>query len=400
MTKQQDIIRVFVHLAYDFGAETWNRKYERGELLGLNEPFAYGYHRAEKHGCRVEYSKDAVENSMSRLLRLGLRAILKFDIVHAWRNRKGIFDADVVWTHTESQNLAILLLFSLLQPHPRPKLIAQVTWIFDRWYKFTWFHRWLFRKLLAQADVLTVHSPENLKVARKLLPNVHTELVKMGIRADMMTTPRLRPCHRPIRLISLGNDEHRDWETLIRAVKGLDNCELRIVSRRVSPNLLANAGNISLAKIKSNRDLLRLYEWADIVVVALKPNLHASGITVLQEAALSGVPAISTNTGGLNAYFAKDEIHYVAPPQDVAALSRAIIECAQSDGTRYVQAIRAQAKMGEDGLSSEAFVKRHVELSKAMLADMKPHEIDRAKVMLDAVQAEAATAPARMRLRA
>jgi glycosyltransferase involved in cell wall biosynthesis len=376
----QNPIRVFVHLAYGFGAESWNRKYESGELIGFNEPFAYGYHRAEKHGCSVEYSKDAAENGASRLFRLGLRAILKFDVVHAWRNRKGIFGADVVWTHTESQNLAILLLFALLQPNPRPKLIAQVTWIFDRWHKFTWLHRWLFRKLLSQTDVLTLHSPENFQVARTLLPNVRVELVKMGIRDDMLTTPRLRPCHRPIRLISLGNDEHRDWETLIRAVKGLDNCELQIASQKVDRKLLAEARNISVAQIKTNRDLLRLYEWADFVVIALKPNLHASGITVLEEAALSGVPTICTDTGGLSAlYFAKDEIRYVSPPQDVAALSRAIIEFAQSDGARYAQAIRAQAKMGEDGLSSEAFVKRHVELSKEMLSETEQQEIDRGK---------------------
>jgi glycosyltransferase involved in cell wall biosynthesis len=47
------------------------------------------------------------------------------------------------------------------------------------------------------------------------------------------------------------------------------------------------------------------------VVVALKPNLHASGITVLQEAAIRGVAIVCTDTGGLRAYFSDKEIYYI-----------------------------------------------------------------------------------------
>ena len=47
------------------------------------------------------------------------------------------------------------------------------------------------------------------------------------------------------------------------------------------------------------------------MVVALKPNLHASGITVLQEAAIRGVAIVCTDTGGLRAYFSDKEIYYI-----------------------------------------------------------------------------------------
>ncbi len=39
------------------------------------------------------------------------------------------------------------------------------------------------------------------------------------------------------------------------------------------------------------------------MVVPLKPNKHASGITVMEEAALHGLPMVVTDTGGLKAYF-------------------------------------------------------------------------------------------------
>src|SRR4051812_41059787 len=104
-------MKVFVHLAHGFGARSWNEKFLKGQIIGINEPFAYGYHRASKYGCHVQYSEDKAENVLERYLRLGLRFLLKFDLVHAWRNRHGIYASDVVWTHTESQHAAILLLF-------------------------------------------------------------------------------------------------------------------------------------------------------------------------------------------------------------------------------------------------------------------------------------------------
>ena len=50
-----------------------------------------------------------------------------------------------------------------------------------------------------------------------------------------------------------------------------------------------------------------------------------SGITVIQEAVLAGVPVIATATGGLSGYFPPDTVRYV-PPGDVAALRDAILD--------------------------------------------------------------------------
>jgi glycosyltransferase involved in cell wall biosynthesis len=356
----QKIINVFVHLAYGFGAQNWHQK------PGINEPVAYGYHRAAMHGCRVKYSEDKTEKGIEKLFRLGIRYFLKFDFVHAWHNRKRIYDADVVWTGTESQHLAILLLFWVTRPKRRPKLIAQSIWLFDRWDNFPQVNRWLFKKLLSRADVLTVHSPENLTVARQLFADVRSELVLYGIKADEIAPPRLLAFHVPIRLISLGNDEHRDWTTLIAAVKNLEWCELRIASPKLSPKLIAGAKNIKLVKLETNNELLQLYDWGDLLVLALKPNLHASGTTVLQEAALRGIPAVCSDVGGLKAYFSENEIRYVRA-QDVEAIRRAILEIAADDENRWASIKRVQSRMGVEGLSSESYVRRHVELSRELL---------------------------------
>ena len=363
-TAESNAINVFVHLAY--GRGSWNQRYENGQLLGINEPFPYGFHRAGMDYCRVDFAVDKAENLVEKFLRLSVRAILGFDLVHAWHNRKGIYDADVIWTYTESQNLAVLLLFLLTRPKHKPKLIANMVWLFDRWRKFPAPNRWLFRKLLCKADVITVNCPASLRAARKLLPHVRSELVLFGIKAEDMVRRQPRALHHPIRLVSLGNDEGRDWQTLIDAVKTMEGYELRIASQNVSKKHVARIKNIEIVKLRSNNELMQLYEWADMAVLTMKPNIHASGITVVEEAVVRGVPVVCSDTGDLKSYFSGAEVKYI-PTQDPEAIRHAIRDLAAEGEALRLQSERAQARMGPDGLSSHAYVKKHVELSRELL---------------------------------
>jgi glycosyltransferase involved in cell wall biosynthesis len=102
--------------------------------------------------------------------------------------------------------------------------------------------------------------------------------------------------------------------------------------------------------------------WADIIVVCLVENLHASGITVIEEAVLCGVPVIATDAGGLRSYFSPEEITYV-PPKDPQALRSAIDLLSANDEMRQGKAKRALARMKDGDVNSRSFVARHVELS-------------------------------------
>jgi glycosyltransferase involved in cell wall biosynthesis len=220
--------------------------------------------------------------------------------------------------------------------------------------------------LIKQADILTVHSPENLAVAKRLFPEVRSELVLFGIAADAKVAPTLRPVKKSLNIVSLGNDEHRDWSLLINAVSDQREWSLKIASQKIKPSSMGKATNIEILKLKTNDELFALYQEADVLVLAIKPNLHASGITVIQEAALQGVPVICSDTGGLRAYFSDTEVHFV-PPQDGTALQNAIRNLANDPGARLTLALKAQARMGPKGLSSESFVGRHVEISRDLL---------------------------------
>ena len=367
-------LRVFVFLGHGFGALQWAERWTKGEIPGLNERLPYGYHHAAGKDCIVEYSEDANENRLIELARRGMRRLLGCDLVHAWRNRKALFAADVVWTHTELEHLAVLALSQCRRRQRRPKMIAQSVWLLDRWHGLSAPRRWVYRHLLSQADVLTFLSPEDLKMARKLFPLMRSEFIRFGINLDAMAAPVERAAHRPLRLVALGNDMHRDWETLIAAAQPWSGCQLRIGSKTIDLRLTNHANNIEVIAPGSDSEVAKLYAWADLAVVPLKPNLHASGLTVISEAVLHGLPVVCTDTGGIRGYFSDEDVRYV-PLHDPVALRRALQELAEDDRMRFAMATHAQAHMLSADLSSRSFARRHYEISRELVVDV-PCETD------------------------
>ena len=360
-------IRIFVHLARGFGRTAWKQRWDRGEIVGINHDDPYGYRQAESMGCVVEQSEDQPESSVSRWLRLAVRAVLGFDLIHAWRNRRPMFAADVVWTHTESQALAVLL---IRQCNPgvakRVKVLAQTVWLIDSWESYSPLRRAFYRILIRNADVLTFHSASAVARARELFPSVQVELVKYGIRADQSLAVIDRAEHAPIRLLAMGNDRHRDWPTLIAAIRNRPGYLAKLVTEAKIDGLLKDVENAVLERSSTSDELLALLNWADCVIVPLMDNYHASGLTVIQEAVLCGIPVICTDAGGLHSYFSPDEMTYV-PLKDPSAIHGAIDGLFADADARRSKASRALMRMKEGDVNSRSFVARHVELSKRLL---------------------------------
>lgn len=354
----------FVHVAYGYDARKWRENWRAGKVPGLNEEFPYGYHRAAQYGAHVAYATDHPESKPTKFLRYGLRAILGFDFLHAWRNREEIFRSHVVWTHTESQSLAILALFAVSK-RARPKLIGQAVWLIDEWRRLNPLRKWLFKKLLAKADILSFLSPLNAARAAKLFPNTRIEFLKFGINPDYPTLPRTKPEGRKIRVLSAGNDRHRDWATLIEAADKATDIELRILSGTYKPR--GAHANITVLKVDNNRDLFAQFEWADMIMLPLKPNFHASGITVLEEAAILGVPAISTKAGGLEAYFPQGDVLYVEPG-NAGQIRDTVRKLAADPELREALVANSKRRLTAAGLTSSDYARRHVELTRELLA--------------------------------
>jgi glycosyltransferase involved in cell wall biosynthesis len=363
---QENGIVVFVHLGYGFGGRSWAERYKLGIIPGLNDNLAYGYYRAAGNGWSIEYSEDAKERALIRLCRIALRRIMGCDLVHVWRNREGLLASDIVWTHTEIENLAVLLLLSLYPFRRKPKVIANCVWLFDRWPGLSWPRKFTYRKLLKHADIISTFSCANREVARRLLPSVRCEYIKWGAAIDELRKPSRKSLHSPLRIASLGNDIHRDWRTLVEAFGNRKGYEITIGSRRISPSLLAGVDNIKISNIRTADDVKALYEWADLVVVSVKPNLHASGITVVLESTILGVPVVCTDSGGLRDYFSTDEVCYV-PAHAPTDMRMAVEGLARDEERCWAMAVRAQERLLSAALTAKGFAERHRQLSEEVL---------------------------------
>ena len=360
-------MRVFVHLAYGFGAANWQKKFRNGTVIGINESPPYGYHHASSPDVEIQFSQDRGENVFSRIVRYSVRVLLGFDLLHAFYNKRGFLKADVIWTHTESQYLAVNLILILLR-RSDIKVIAQTVWLIDQWSSIPFFKRVLYRILIDRANVMTFLSTLNKAKAETLFPRASCRLVRFGICADNMATREQREINAPgqkIRILAVGNDRHRDWVTFLKVVGGWDRCESRVATRSIEQKVIRDFNNVVICSPRNNEELLSLYDWADLLLVILKPNLHASGITVIQEAVSQSLPVLASNVGGLDIYFGKDEIFYL---EEFDATSiRGCIEAVASNLTdRTAYPLRAQMKMKAE-LNSVLFAQQHVLISEEML---------------------------------
>jgi glycosyltransferase involved in cell wall biosynthesis len=100
----------------------------------------------------------------------------------------------------------------------------------------------------------------------------------------------------------------------------------------------------------------------------LKPNLHASGITVVFEATVSAVPLICTDTGGLRAYFSDAEVGYV-PPGAPLTMRAVAEELSKDDERRFSMIVKAQNRLISAELTAQGFAMRNRRLSEELLCN-------------------------------
>jgi len=351
--------KVHVHLFY--GADP--RFYRKGDDIGC----LYGYHHAESDAFALSYSQDARERAPMRLMRRALKAALGFDFIHTLRNRDEILRSDVIWTHTEYEYLSVALLLLLNgRRKAAPALLAQSIWLLDKWPQYGMLRRWVYRKLIARADVLTTHASENAALCREYFDRDAVQVYYgLNTRDFPVRVPTQWTPHTPVRIAAIGNDRDRDWNTLIKAFGNDARYTVRLATRRRIPASL-RAPNVDIAPAAGLVKQRELYDWADVIVVPLRPNTHVSGLTVMLEAAAVGKPMIVTDVGALQDYFTAAQAAYV-PPFDPEALRQRVdrLVAAPEEGLRQAQAAARQLLTRD--LTTEAFARQHVRITQDLL---------------------------------
>lgn len=354
--------RVHVHLFY--GADP--RFYRNGENIGC----LYGYHHAESDEFQLTYSQDAKESRPVRLVRRALKAMLGFDLIHTLRNSDEMLRSDVIWTHTEHEWLSVALMLLMnegrMKRERQPLLVAQSVWLLDRWPGYGLLRRWFYRKLIDRADLLTTLARDNAELCSQYFGRDATQLFYgLNTRDFPVQQPKQWQPQMPLRIAAIGNDRDRDWETLIRAVGNDPRFAVRLATRRRIPRSL-RALNVNVAPAAGLAKQRELYDWADVIVVPLRPNSHASGITVMLEAAAVGKPMVATNVGGLRDYFSARAAAYV-PPFDADALRDALIGLAASPDEGLQQAQAAALQLVSRDHTTQHYAQQHVRITRELL---------------------------------
>ncbi|MEM5387315.1 glycosyltransferase family 4 protein [Paraburkholderia phymatum] len=354
--------RVHVHLFY--GADP--RCYRNGENIGC----LYGYHHAESAEFQLTYSQDAKESKPVRLVRRALKAMLGFDLIHTLRNSDAMLRSDVIWTHTEHEWLSVALMLLMhggrMKRERQPLLVAQSVWLLDKWPDYGLLRRRFYRKLIDRADLLTTHARDNAELCGQYFGRDATQVFYgLNVRDFPVQSPEQWQPHMPLRIAAIGNDRDRDWETLIRALGNDPRFTVRLATRRRIPRSL-RALNVNVAPAAGLAKQRELYDWADVIVVPLRPNSHASGITVMLEAAAVGKPMVVTNVGGLQDYFSARAAAYV-PPFEADALRDALISLAASPDEALQQVQLAARELASRDHTTQHYAQQHVRITRELL---------------------------------
>lgn len=219
---------------------------------------------------------------------------------------------------------------------------------------------------MGRADQLTTLATENAALCQRYFDRDATPLLYgLNTQDFPVKTPTEWLPHAPIRIAAIGNDRDRDWETLIKAFGNDPRYTVKLATRRRIPASL-RAPNVEIALFSGIKKQHELYDWADLIVVPLRPNSHASGITVMLEAAAVGKPMVVTNVGALQDYFPAGEALYI-PPFNPQALREAVDQLAASplDGLRQAQA--AAAGLLARDLTTQHYAMQHVRITQEML---------------------------------
>ena len=360
--------RVFVHLDNGRSPSTWAKAHESRRVL---EEWPYGYQFAREH-VTLRYSRDTEESRPARFLRRGLCRVFGFDLLHAARNLDGLREAEVIWTHTEHEHLAIAVLRKL-RLVPRVPVIGQSIWLWDSWRQFGPTRRRLHLWLLAEIDLHTTHSAHNAQDASRALEETAL-VIPFGIEPTFTVPPRpaARPGN-PIQVVAPGNDRDRDWSLLAEVARSHPDIAVRVLSSRLRARRLVSRSvpNFSVTRVNDTRELISEYHRADVVAVPLRLNRHASGLTVAFESLQAGRPLVITRTGGVDEYLR--EHAWYAEIGDLDSFVGAIRSAAPTAADDEAMS-RRRAHIAARGLTARDYGLRHVLLTDRVLRRSPVHD--------------------------
>jgi glycosyltransferase involved in cell wall biosynthesis len=208
-----------------------------------------------------------------------------------------------------------------------PPAVLGVIWMTEPERSLTGLGRILARQGLRRAAAVWTLSTGQLPTLEDTwgVDRRRLHFVPMGIDEQFWRATGPEP--EPGLVVGAGNDRHRDHALLVEAMTRLRRrapgrpARLELVTQsaiRVPPELGVRHPHLSHVEMRE------LYTRAGVVAVAVTPNLHVSGMSVLLEAMACGRPVVATDTPGMSEYVVHGETGLLVPPGDADALADAL----------------------------------------------------------------------------
>jgi len=310
-------VRAYVHYGHTLDAVDWEVRHGQGLVP---DRLPYGLDRMADFGVEVRVRPSPRVSRLARLAARGLRWTTRGlewpDLLRDHTLRRG---ADVVCCWDERAGTLAALRSRL---PGEPPVATGVVWLTDLDLGRSLRTHGAVRALQAAAAVY-VNAPAQLDVLRSWgFPGERLHFIPMGVDADFWRTQG-RPRTAGL-VLGVGNDRHRDHELLIEGIR-------RLWARRGDVRLeLVTHHRVNVPAVLGDRRsfcdhvaLRELYGRASVVALALKPNVHLSGLTVLLEAMACRVPVVATETPGMREYVRDGETGLLVP-RDPDAIAEAV----------------------------------------------------------------------------
>lgn len=349
--------RVHAELSHLTDPEDWQSRHRLGELP---DRLPYGLDRLSSHGlvvvARPIIRSRVVDRVVSGVVR---RLTGGFECLEALTDSDARRRCDVALSWEERSGVPAALRSSF---PGEPPAVTGVIWLTEPDARLGQSGRLLAVRGLARAAAIWALSPAQLGVLESewKIPSRKLHFLPFGIDIDFWQSAGDDGTDDLV--VGAGNDRHRDHSLLVEAVASV---------RRRRPSVRLELATSQPVPIPSplgtrhphltHQEMRDLYARAAVVAVAVRSNLHVSGISVVLEAMACQRAVVATRTPGITEYIDDGCTGLLVPPGDKDHLAAAIGGLLADPERRHEMGRAAHA----------AVVRRHsTEHQAARLADL------------------------------
>ncbi len=304
--------------------------------------FLYGYCDLIDMGCNIQIMMDSQVNLEKKFNKIqsGINTLLYivfgipgWSVIQLWRYKHYFNEVDLVFVSTNTFGLALGVLCRI--GVIRSKVMYIAMGLVEPSTPRLW--RYIFKWALRDVKVLTLAQTDATNLSATL--DRHIPYLPFGVDKDFWQIGKYMTEDY---VLSIGNDRHRDYETLLSAWKP-EFPPLLIVTRIP---LKTSAQNIKIiegdwhSQILTDIEIRTLMQKASFIVLPIKQTTQPSGQSSALQAMACGKTVLITNFLGLwNRNLMLDGINciFTGLPGDVNALSAAVSEiCKHTDQKKII----------------------------------------------------------------